>query len=214
MSFSRHRARTNGDAMALIGNAPQFDLAAAGKAPPEPALTAPCIDHPRGSVQRQRHRLIRACFGRSDRSAQGFRPCSRCGSNRARRLLTLGSSSPASRGSGMLFTKLGSPASNCPVSTSAAVGAAAYAAPLRKCQRWKSDMGCPSVRRDGELQDHRTISSGLDPGPVGIEDPADQQEGRARGQQGPQEEPQVNPSGGRRGRRHRASPSIGSLPPP
>ena len=35
-----------------------------------------------------------------------------------------------------------------------------------------------------------TISPGLDPGPVGIEDPADQQEERARGQQGPEEYPQ------------------------
>jgi hypothetical protein len=88
--------------------------------------------------------------------------------------LTLGSSSPASRGCGMLFTKLGSPASTRPVSTSAAVGVAAFAAPFRKCQRCKSDMGCPSVRMDGELQDHRTIFSGLDRSPVGIEDSADQ----------------------------------------
>ena len=91
-----------------------------------------------------------------------------------RKLLTLGGASPANRGCGMLFTKLGSPASTRPVSTCAAVGAAAYAAPLRKCQSWKSDMGCPSVRRDGELQDHRTSFSGLDRSPVGIEDSADQ----------------------------------------
>ena len=90
----------------------------------------------------------------------------------------------------MLFAKLGSPASTRPASTSAAVGAAAYAALLRKCQRRKSDMGCPSVRMDGELQDHRTISSGLDRGPVCIVDPADQQETRAGGEQGQKKEPQ------------------------
>jgi hypothetical protein len=90
----------------------------------------------------------------------------------------------------MLFTRLGSPASTRPVSTSAAVVAAAYAAPLRKCQCWKSGMVCSSMRMDGEPHDRRTISPGLNRGPVRIVDRVDQQEKRARGQQGQQEEPQ------------------------